>query len=80
MKLPFGVHTIASMYDNSCWSSTEEECIYARAVALPYDGNRLVAAWWVLTGKAYALKWPEVGDIERALELPFWNRRASKAS
>ena len=30
--------------------------------------SRLKAAWTVLCGHAYAVEWPEPGDLEKALE------------
>lgn len=43
---------------------------YVRAVPLPfYDGlfARLRAAWEIVAGRAYPVKWPKDGDIEKAL-------------
>lgn len=40
---------------------------WVRAVPAPYDGNRLYGAISVLLGRAYAIKWPEAGDLEDAL-------------
>ena len=40
---------------------------HGRAVPLPYAGRRLLKAWWVLTGRAEAVIWPEPGDLERAV-------------
>ena len=37
-------------------------------VAEPYTAGRWRAAWWVLTGRAYALLWPKPGELEGALE------------
>jgi hypothetical protein len=51
---------------------------YALAVAEPYTDGRLKAAWWVLTGKAYAFEWPKAGDLEAAIDMPLWDRAASK--
>jgi hypothetical protein len=39
----------------------------AMLLRFPYDANRLVAAWWVLTGRAYAFVWPKDGDLERVI-------------
>lgn len=50
---------------------------YFRAVPSPCRGKRIKAAWAVLTGKAYAVKWPEPGDLEMALNPPRVNRSAS---
>lgn len=44
-----------------------------RAVPLPYYHGiiaRLCAAWAVVTGNAYAVRWPEPGELEHALEAP----------
>lgn len=43
---------------------------WVRAVPAPfYDGllARCVAAWAVLTGRAYPVRWPEAGELEQAL-------------
>lgn len=43
---------------------------WVRAVPLPYHANffeRLRPAFLVLTGRAYAIDWPEDGDLEKAL-------------
>jgi hypothetical protein len=43
---------------------------WVRAVPLPYFGTpfeRLHVAWWVFTGRAYAVEWPKAGDLEKAL-------------
>jgi hypothetical protein len=78
MAQPWGVHSIADIYSDGNWSGLKDkDGIYARAVACPYYGNRLVAAWWVLTGRAFALEWPKAGDLENAAGLPFWNRKAA---
>lgn len=50
---------------------------YFRAVPLPYRGARFWAAWAVLTGKAYAVKWPEPGELEMALGTPGIDRSSS---
>jgi hypothetical protein len=42
-----------------------------RAVPEPYHTmgfERLRAAWWVLTGRAHAIVWPEPGELEAAME------------
>ncbi len=41
-----------------------------RAVPMPYASGllaRLKDAWAILKGNAYAIKWPEPGDLEKAL-------------
>lgn len=43
---------------------------YVRAVPLPfYDGllARLRSAWEIVCGRAYPMKWPEAGELEKAL-------------
>jgi hypothetical protein len=43
---------------------------YFRAVPIPfYDGllARLRAAWEIVCGRAYPCRWPEAGDLEKAL-------------
>jgi hypothetical protein len=74
MKRPWGVHTIGDMYDPHVQAGMGG-AKYAFAVAEPYDGNRLVAAWWVLTGRAYAILWPKAGDLEKATGIPLWDRK-----
>lgn len=71
--MPWYIHSIRRIYSYGAWAQTEGT-VYARAVAEPYTAGRLFAAWAVLTGRAYAFEWPKLGDIEEALELPFWNR------
>jgi hypothetical protein len=44
---------------------------WVRAVPLPFYGgilDRLRDAWAVLRGKAYAVRWPQPGELEIALE------------
>lgn len=63
---PFGIHTLGDMFSVGCQAGLPDGR-YVAAVAEPYTANRLVAAWWVLTGRAYALQWPKAGDLEKAL-------------
>lgn len=63
---PWGVHTISDIYCAGCEAGLPDGT-WAAGVAEPYTANRLVTAWWVLTGKAHALKWPKPGDLERTL-------------
>lgn len=66
---PWGVHTIRDIYDASCGAGLPDGR-YVFAVAEPYTANRLVAAWWVVTGRAFAMIWPKPGDLEIALGKP----------
>jgi hypothetical protein len=68
---PWGVHTIHDMFGNKNEIAAGlPDGRWVAAVTEPYYGNRLVAAWWVLTGRAYAVVWPHAGDIEAALGVP----------
>lgn len=43
---------------------------WVRAVPEPYEGglfDRFAGAWAVLTGRAYAFRWPDPGELESAL-------------
>lgn len=71
---PYGVHTIHSV------TQPGTQCEFAPGawgpvVAEPYDGNRLVAAWWVLTGRAYAMIWPTSGELNAAIGTPIPKQR-----
>ncbi len=67
MTRPWGVHVIGDMFaGKNCSAGLPNGC-WVRAVTQPYTGNRIVAAWWVLTGRAYAVQWPKAGDLEAAL-------------
>lgn len=44
--------------------------VWVRAVPMPYRGNlveRCADAIAIITGRAYAVTWPEPGELERAL-------------
>lgn len=62
-KRPWGVHRLANIFSPHV-SSSPDGRRWFKAVASPYHGNRIQAAWWVLTGRAYALIWPKPGDLE----------------
>lgn len=50
---------------------------WARAVPLPFFGgllDRLRDAWAVIQGDAYAVVWPEPGELERALRRGLFTR------
>jgi hypothetical protein len=69
-NIPWGVHTIRDIFGSTGCSAGLPGGRVVRAIPEPYSGNRLVAAWWVLTGRAYALIWPKHGDLEVALDIP----------
>jgi len=60
---PWGVHAIGDIYHPDVGAGLPDGR-YVAAVAEPYTANRLRAAWWVLTGRAYAFLWPKAGDLE----------------
>jgi hypothetical protein len=64
---PWGINTVHDMYPFEVWAELSSG-EYVRAVAEHYCCNfleRLRAAWWVLTGRAQAVIWPEPGDLEK---------------
>jgi hypothetical protein len=75
--MPWCVHTLNRVYSEGCMAQVAGTK-YAYAVAEPYTAGRLKAAWWVLTGRAYAFEWPRPGDLEEAIGMPLWDRRAFK--
>lgn len=63
---PWGIHTIRDMVGpDDC--STNIGSYWVRSVPSPYYGRRILKAWWVLTGRAEAVIWPQPGDLEVAL-------------
>ena len=67
-RIPWGVHRLSDMIAPLGIQAGLPDGRIVRAVPEPYSANRLQAAWWVLTGRAYAVVWPERGDLEDALE------------
>lgn len=69
---PWGIHTLRDMLgsDSDSVSAGLPDGRWVRAIPEPYSANRLVAAWWVLKGRAYAILWPKHGDLEAALGVP----------
>lgn len=68
--LPWGVHSIFSMFAGPSALAGLPDGRWVTAVYVPYPTmgfERLRAAWWVLTGRAHAVVWPDAGDIEDAL-------------
>lgn len=77
--IPWGVNRLSSMFPQSGQVQTQRNGRWVRAVAAPYRKNvfeALRAAWWVFTGKAEAVIWPEAGELEDAID-PKNMRRAS---
>lgn len=86
IKKPWGINRISDMV--SARVRTQRDGNWVLAVPMPYQKNireRIRAAWWVFTGKAEAVIWPEAGDLEEVLideglsgeplELPYKNWR-----
>ena len=65
---PWGIHSIGDIYHPGVKAGTSDGR-WVVAVAEPYTAGSLRAAWWVLTGKAFALRWPRAGDLEVALNV-----------
>jgi hypothetical protein len=63
----WGIHRLADMIGSKDCQTGLLDGRWVRAVPLPFSGNRFGAAWHVLTGNAYAIQWPEAGDLEKAL-------------
>lgn len=63
---PWGVHTIRDILGGRNSSTLDPVFGYVQAVPEPYTGNRLVAAWWVLAGRAFAIIWPTAGEVAAA--------------
>lgn len=61
--LPWGINTIGSPYHPDVGAGLPDGR-YVHAVCEPCDIGRLRAAWWVLTGRAYAFLWPKNGELE----------------
>lgn len=65
---PWGVHTIRDIAGAAHCSTSLPDGRWVRAVPAPYTGNRIQAAWWVLTGRAYAIIWPTAEDLANAIK------------
>jgi hypothetical protein len=66
----WGIHRMADMIGTKdCQTGMESVArqVWVRAVPLPYTGNRIKAALAVLRGQAYAVEWPQAGELEKAL-------------
>jgi len=72
-----GIHSLADMIGDPNTTTPE-----GRAVPLPYLATfpqRLRAAWWVLAGRAFAVRWPEPGELEQCVN-PIPRRTSMDAS
>lgn len=75
--MPFYIHTLDHIYSPHVMQQVEGSK-YGYGVAEPYTAGRLRAAWWVLTGRAYAFQWPKPGDLEAAVGMPLYDRGTCK--
>lgn len=69
-NVPWVIHRLDSMVGSADCATQDNLGAWVRAVPLPYSGTifeNIQAAWWILTGRAYAVRWPEAGDLERAI-------------
>lgn len=76
--IPWGIHTIGSLYHPDV-SAGLPDGRWVAAVCEPYRANlfeRLRAAWWVLTGRAYAFLYPKAGDLEAVFRRDRPERRS----
>ena len=67
------IHRLADMIGSPHTQAGLPDGRWVRAVPCPVVPGvfgRLSAAWAVLTGKAHAVRWPEHGELERALNPP----------
>lgn len=67
---PYGVHRLRNIFARRDQVSAGlPNGLQVTAVCEPYDSmpSRLRAAWWVITGRAQAIIWPEAGELEAAL-------------
>lgn len=74
--LPWFIHTLGRIYSPGVAAGLPDGS-WVYAVAEPYTAGSIKAAWWVLTGRAYALAWPKAGDVEDALSIPRQRRRSA---
>lgn len=73
---PWGVHTIRDICGSVESAAGLPDGRWVRAVPEPYTGNRLQAAWWVLTGRANAIIWPSSEEFANALN-PYEPKRVT---
>lgn len=69
---PWGVNCLGSMISSNVY--TEHHGRMVHAVPVAYHKNWLQAvraAYWVMTGRAEAVVWPQPGELENALSGGF---------
>jgi len=78
LSRPWGIHTVFDMWSGPGEQAQVKHydgnrlvrTYWVRAVCEPYHVSveslrqRFTVAWWVFTGRAFAVKWPEPGDLE----------------
>ena len=65
--LPWGIIRLGNMIGRADVQAGLSDGRWVRAVPEPYRPNlveALRAAWWVLRGRAFAVVWPEHGELE----------------
>ena len=65
--MKYYVHTIADLVGSANCSQNTDDGRWVRAVPMPYYGGSILAAWEVLCGRAFAVRWPKGGELEDAL-------------
>lgn len=58
MKYP-GIHQVQDIVDNNTQVKINNKYVAARPLGYPSFFNRIKIAWYVFSGKADALIWPE---------------------
>lgn len=63
------VYSLRSLVGHAdCTTGPDAKGRWSRAVPLQFYGGYLQGAWAVLTGKAIAVRYPEAGELEQALQ------------
>lgn len=68
--MTWSIHTIGGMFGRVDRVSASVVSKRYIAVMEPYTADRFRAAWAVLTGRAFAVRWPVTGELEAALYGP----------
>jgi len=77
-SLPWFINRLANLIGDPQVTTRLPHGAWVRAVPAPYYPGpieRLRAAWWIITGRAHAVIWPEPGDLEHAMDR-YSNRAA----